>query len=87
MIRDLFESATANGPELMTAPQQNRQPGREADQSGQCGSHQLSIRLVNIRCLELGELGVRYEAGISNPPTHPLNHPRTHPCTNVVLVI
>ena len=46
MIRDLFESATANGQELMTTPQQNRQPGREADQSGQCGSHQLSIQLV-----------------------------------------
>ena len=64
MIRDLFESATANGQELMTTPQQNRQPGREADQSGQCGSHQLSIKLVSnmlYRCLWLG---VRYEAGI-----------------------
>ena len=37
IIRDLFESATANGQEFMTTPQQNRQPGREADQSGQCG--------------------------------------------------
>ena len=44
MIRDLFESATANGQELMTTPQQNRPPGRDADQSGQCGSHQLSIQ-------------------------------------------
>ena len=46
IIRDLFESATANGQEFMNTPQQNRQPGREADQSGQCGSHQLSIQLV-----------------------------------------